>query len=90
MSCHELLHRLSSETFNIDLEVVSPVLLLWVLATVCLKGGTATALHHSLISRFAPAVFIHALHSSLNGSPQAIFPVFWAAAIYGDRQKKLF
>ena len=57
---------------------------LWVLATVCLKGGMAAALHHALISRLVPAVLIHALHSFLDGSPQAMFPVFWAAAVYGD------
>ena len=63
------------------------MLLLWVLATVRLKGGTAAALHHSLMSRFVPAVLIHALHGFLDGSPQAVFPVFWAAAVYGDLKR---
>ena len=71
-------------TFNIDLEAIPPVLLLWVLATVCLKGGMAAVLHQALMRRLAPAVLIHALYAFLHRSPQAVFPVFWNATVYGD------
>ncbi len=75
-------------TSYIDLEVCPPVVLLWVLATMCLKGISAATPHQAVVGWFAVAVLIQTLHFHLKRVPETSLPFLGScdAAIDGNLQ----